>query len=391
MNSVNFTEIFIVNGIGIVLMVFLSLTRIEVQEENQFGEKLFDAMIRFTIAGCAAESVSFVIDGRIFWGCRVLSYLINSFCFIGTCSVGFLFCLYVNFRLFNSIRRVKKSAKILALPLALDVIMNLLNLTGCGIVFTISKENIYERGFLVSAVYAVLFFYFFYSLYLVNRAKRKGLYVKFFPVYYFVVPCIIGTVVQGISYGVTLGWTSVAIAVLFIYIQIQSLNTFVDSLSGLYNRRYMDYILSQFKNNPKTTIYGVMIDVNDFKRINDMYGHSRGDDAIRRIGRILSDSVPENGIAVRYAGDEFIILLRTEEEKIVESVMKRVEQNTERFNQSSLEPFPLSLAMGYSRFDTESDNIEGFLSAMDREMYVSKQHHYQQAGADRRKRRAEER
>lgn len=132
-----------------------------------------------------------------------------------------------------------------------------------------------------------------------------------------------------------------------------------------------------------------LFDANDFKQINDMYGHSRGDDAIRRIGRILSDSVPENGIAVRYAGDEFIILLRTEEEKMVESVMKRVEQNTERFNQSSLEPFPLFLAMGYSRFDTESGNIEGFLSAMDREMYVSKQHHYQQAGADRRKRRAE--
>lgn len=376
-NTVNFMEIVIVNGIGILLMVLLRLSRIENIEKRFFGDIVFDVMIWLTIAGCLVEIGTFVIDGKMFFGSRALSYLLNSFCFIGTCTVGFLWCLFVDFRIFNNINRIRKKAKILCIPLMVDIVMNVINLNGCGIVFSISKDNIYQRGSFVISTYVILFIYFIYSLCLVDRSKKSDLRMRFFPVNYFVLPCVLGTIVQGMIYGVTLGWTMVAVAFLFVHIETQSLNSFVDSLSGLYNRSYMDCILSQIKRNAKGCVYGIMIDVNDFKQINDLYGHTKGDHAIRSVGKILSESVSDNGIAVRYAGDEFIVLIHTEDELFVKETMNYIQNKTEEFNQKNEEPYHLSFAMGYSRFDVKTGNVEQFLTEMDRQMYLSKQLYYQ--------------
>ena len=84
----------------------------------------------------------------------------------------------------------------------------------------------------------------------------------------------------------------------FIHIQLQNINTFVDETSGLFNRKYMNFYLEKaHKTNPRQ-LYGIMMDVNDFKKINDRYGHSMGDRAIREIGKILSASLSSGAYAV---------------------------------------------------------------------------------------------
>lgn len=381
----NFSEIFIVNGIGIFLMIFLLVTRIENTKERHLDDRIFDIMIWLTIAGCLAEALSFMIDGKSFAGNRALAYFLNSFCFVGTCSVGFLWCLYMDLRVFHDISKMRKQAKFLIVPLLINLAMNLINLNGCGIVFTISEDNVYTRGSLVSVAYIILFFYFIYSIFLVDFSKKKTLNIKFFHTFYFIIPCMLGTIIQGTFYGITLGWASVSIALLFVYIQKQSLNAFVDSLSGLYNRRYMDCILSKSRNDA-LPLYGIMMDVNGFKQINDTYGHSIGDQALRIIGKILLESMPDQGIAIRYAGDEFLLLLHTDDESVVKATMQLIREQADKFNATHSQPFTLSLAMGYSKFDSSTGNTEKFLSDLDEGMYAAKRLHYQQSEIDRRKR-----
>ena len=179
-------------------------------------------------------------------------------------------------------------------------------------------------------------------------------------------------------YGISVGWAAVAMAFLFVYIQLQSLNALTDPLSGLYNRRYLDNILEHLQRNPSRSIYGIMMDVNNFKKINDCFGHSEGDNVIRNIGKILSDSIPDCGIAIRYAGDEFIVLLSTESEEVVVDTIQKVQQNVERFNTLKKSGYQLSLSMGYERFDEETGDTEAFLLAIDKRMYEEKGKYYRE-------------
>jgi diguanylate cyclase (GGDEF)-like protein len=277
--------------------------------------------------------------------------------------------------------------KFLLIPLFLSVMMGLENLSGSGILFFITSDNTYKRGTMTILIYLFLFLYILYTIFLVEKSRRKGVNVRFFPVYHFVIPCLAGIFVQAMAYGITLGWTGVALGLMFVYVQEQSRNTYMDSLSGLYNRRYMEYVLKKVRLDDKAKLFGIMMDVNNFKQINDVFGHLKGDHAICSIGKILSKTVPSDGIAVRYAGDEFVVLLQTDSETKVNTFIRVLEENIDEFNSKKKEPYTLSLAMGYTQFDDSAGGINQFLSDMDAKMYAAKELHYRQKGADRRRKR----
>lgn len=122
----------------------------------------------------------------------------------------------------------------------------------------------------------------------------------------------------------------------------------MDETSGLFNRKYMNFYLEKaHKTNPRQ-LYGIMMDVNDFKKINDRYGHSMGDRAIREIGKILSASLPEDAVAIRMAGDEFIILLSRGNGKMLEDTRAAIEDGLRHFNQTTTAPFKLSFLWAWS-------------------------------------------
>lgn len=381
----NIQEILIVNSIGVILMAFLQYVRYKKNEKKKYGELIFDIMIWTAAVGCILETVTFLIDGRMFPGCILLSYVSNSLCFIGTSGVGFLWCLYTEIRIFRSLQRIKNKIKYLAMPFAVEIILVIVNSAGTGVLFSISEDNVYERGFLVAYSYVILFFYYICSICMVDRSKKTGLYVHQYPTLLFIIPCVAGTIVQGVVYGISAGWTSVAMAMLFVYIQLQSLDLLTDPLSGLYNRKHLEAtFLSIAKNSRIRKVYGIMLDVNGFKQINDTYGHNEGDNAIRHIGRILSKSVSDNGIVIRFAGDEFIVLMNTESEDEVRAVIDRIELNVESFNKSGRTPYSISFAIGYEGVDS-SQNIETFISCLDEQMYHAKKKYYAGIGVDRRR------
>ena len=148
--GINMAEVLIVNGIGICLMAAIQLIRIDMGDRGLLSNKIYDAMVKLTIIGCSAEIGTFLVDGVGFAGAAALSYLLNSICFLGTCSVGLLWCCYVEFKIYNSIERLKKRFRVLVIPFAIILVLIIANLFVHGIIFSISEENIYSRGTLVS-------------------------------------------------------------------------------------------------------------------------------------------------------------------------------------------------------------------------------------------------
>ena len=363
------------NGLTVLMMWFLLLCRRKNRESLQVGDKIYDGMAIVNLLGALSETIAFLVDGKQFIGSRQINYVSNSICFIGTVSIGLLWCLYVELRIYRNYKRIFKKARLVMFPWIVEVIMVLCNLFGTGIMFKISEGNIYQRAAGALVGYISLIIYFAYSIYLVHQSKKQGINLNFFPVIYFVGPCFAGVLIQFFFYGITSSWVLVAVALIFVQMQSYAENLYMDELSGLYNRRYLNAVLTERKITIGKSLHGIMMDVNDFKYINDNFGHSMGDKAICTLGNILLRSIPDGGMAIRYAGDEFIVLLSGVDTGSVLATMDEINHNLSQFNESKIEPFTLSVSMGYAEFGA-GDDTEAFLMHMDEKMYEEKRKYH---------------
>ena len=160
----------------------------------------------------------------------------------------------------------------------------------------------------------------------------------------------------------------------FVQLQLYADNVYRDELSGLYNRRFLNKVLAKQESEARGDMYGIMMDINDFKHINDAFGHCTGDVAICSMGEALLKSTPDKGIAIRYAGDEFMVLLPDATEETTRAVMRTIHENLDRFNAEKTAAFNLSVAMGFAKYEPK-DTAEDFMRKMDADMYDDKNRH----------------
>lgn len=369
---INIPEILVANGTGAFLVLFLLLYRIRISQTNQFDEKAYNFMLIVAFIATINETLSFIIDARPGFIFHILQYISNTISSSASSIIGYCWCLFVEYHIHRNFKRIKKKSRILAIPLIIAMILLIINLCGTDIIFDISKQNKYTRGPINFLLYIIVFIYYIESIYTVQKARSDSILVEFFPIYFFIIPCMIGTMIQGFFFGISTIWLCVAIAFIIVYIEIQISISFIDDLSGLYNRKYMNHYLNKLQNAKNKHVYGFLLDLNDFKVINDTYGHLSGDRAIIHIGKILQNTIGNGCVAIRMGGDEFVIFanFKTNEEAL--ALKKRIEQNVRQFNIHSKEPFHLSFSIGIAKYN---GNIDTFLSAMDDSMYEAKNMH----------------
>lgn len=370
---INIPEILVANGTGAFLVLFLLLYRIRIAQTNQFDEKAYNFMLIVTFIATINETLSFIIDARPGFIFHILQYISNTISSASSGIIGYCWCLFVEYHIHRNFERIKKKSRILAIPLIIATILIIINLLGTGIIFDISKENVYTRGPMNFILYIFVFVYYIESIYTVHKAKYDSILVEFFPIYYFIIPCMIGTMIQGFFFGVSTIWLCVAIAFIIVYNEIQISISFIDDLSGLYNRKYMNHYLNKLQNDKTKHVYGFMMDINDFKAINDTYGHLKGDYALIQFGIILQHSIDKDSVAIRMGGDEFVIFAKLKSDEEALALKKQIKYNVRQFNIKSKEPFHLSFSIGIAKFNGK--NTDAFLSAMDDSMYEAKNMH----------------
>ena len=370
---INIPEILVANGTGAFLVLFLLLYRIHIAQTNQFDEKAYNFMLIVTFIATINETLSFIIDAHPGFIFHILQYISNTISSASSGIIGYCWCLFVEYHIHRNFERIKKKSRILAIPLIIATILIIINLLGTGIIFDISKENVYTRGPMNFILYIFVFVYYIESIYTVHKDKYDSILVEFFPIYYFIIPCMIGTKIQGFFFGVSTIWLCVAIAFIIVYIEIQISISFIDDLSGLYNRKYMNHYLNKLQNDKPKHVYGFLMDINDFKAINDTYGHLKGDYALIQFGKILQHSIDKDSVAIRMGGDEFVIFAKLKSDEEALALKKQIKYNVRQFNLKSKEPFHLSFSIGIAKYNGK--NIDAFLSAMDDSMYEAKNMH----------------
>ena len=186
-------------------------------------------------------------------------------------------------------------------------------------------------------------------------------------------PIFLGCFLQVIFYGISLIWVSMAVGLTSIYMSLQNEFSYLDKLTGLYNRAYLDYYLDMASKDTSKRLGGIMIDVDYFKKINDTYGHSAGDEALVDVARIINFAKADKAIATRFAGDEFILLLRDTNDKAMQRIIDNIREEVKLFNETEGREYKLSLSLGYAIYNPEKESLDDFLKQMDDNMYEEKE------------------
>ena len=369
----NLPSICTTNAIGIAVAVILLISSRVTRWRQGFLDRIFFWMLVLVILGCSNEAVSYLLDGRTFPGAVFLNWISNTALYFANTSFALLWCFFVDYKLYRSRKRLRTVYRPMILLSGAALIMILANLFA-PILFTIDEQNVYARQPL-----SVLFFLYPLGYVLVSvvtavryRIRRTG--VRFFPILSFTVPFLAGCLIQLLFYGTSLAWCSTSIGLAAVYMSMQNELMYQDALTNLYNRYYLNAVLAAPRWNDGRDHAGIMMDVDAFKAINDNYGHGTGDDALRDTARVLRESKPEDAILIRFAGDEFILLLRTDSEEEIEAVIAGLRRGFAEFNRRGNRPYTLSMSMGWAIFRAGRMSADDFLDAIDRAMYEDKRH-----------------
>ena len=365
----NLQTITVTNAIGVTMMIVLQTSSYLIRQRRLPSDRVFTAMILITSAGCATETISFMADGRTFPGAHTISVITCTLLYALNVTLSYMWCIYVDLRLYKQESRLKKYYTRLAIPTIILLIALIPNIK-FGYLFSFDSNNTYIRQPLSYLYYISVFMYIGFSVCVRYKYYKNSAKAKFFPIWLFVAPLVIGTTSQLVFYGTSLAWISAAVGLLGIHMGLQNELAYIDPLTKLYNRNYLDHVLSDAMRK-KTQIGGIMVDLDFFKGINDMYGHSVGDKALVNTANILRDAIPAQSIAIRYAGDEFIVISKADNEFELINIERSIRNHLIKFNDSGVTEYQLSFSMGMSLLQ-KNDSADSFINEMDDRMYSEK-------------------
>lgn len=145
----------------------------------------------------------------------------------------------------------------------------------------------------------------------------------------------------------------------------------VDALTGLYNRWSMAKFLSDaFQTEHPFCL--VMCDIDDFKKINDTYGHECGDEVLKHIAQIIQDFIPEGSYVCRWGGEEILLLLNdyTSEDSaaLAEKIRCSIAENSTSFEDLTI---PHTMTMGVAHHH-KNQTVESTIAKADMKLYIGK-------------------
>ena len=146
-----------------------------------------------------------------------------------------------------------------------------------------------------------------------------------------------------------------------------------DALTGTYNRRYLNEFFTDYLKilkREKNDFSLLIADLDDFKKINDTYGHEGGDKVLIEFSKIVRDTIRKSDFIVRLGGDEFIILLPNTNSNSAKILGNKIINNIKEYNKLSKINF--SVSIGISSYEENDLDINDIISRADKLLYEAK-------------------
>lgn len=145
-----------------------------------------------------------------------------------------------------------------------------------------------------------------------------------------------------------------------------------DELTDLYLRDIFDITIIKAIENSKRNNFSIcltMIDIDDFKKVNDTYGHQKGDLVLKNIGEVLNSSIREMDMVARYGGEELCILMPHTK---IEDALKISQRIREKIEDLDFDNFKVTVSMGISQTNDEINSAQSLVQTADLSLYKAK-------------------
>lgn len=157
-----------------------------------------------------------------------------------------------------------------------------------------------------------------------------------------------------------------------------------DEMTGVYNYRYFERWLAQEGQSlmrARQPVTFLFVDFDRLKMVNDGFGHLAGDIALKTSARILRENTRNSDIIIRYAGDEFLVILpRTDRRQaipVADRIKAAIEETVILYDG---QPLPFGLSLGLASFPEDAENLRDLIKSADRAMYTVKGRHDSREG-----------
>ena len=374
MGELNRVAIYSSDILGIGVLVISSVCAKALMRHNSRRDvRVLRVIFFLNLCACFFDMLATFVNGRPGSAFRWINILTNTYLYFINASVVVLWVSFMRYHLFGTSKETEKYLMIYRAFNLLLIVVATVNIF-VPFIFSIDENNNYARlrGTYVYIGFTMICLVISILDYIRYRIRMKKGMIRFFPIAAFLGPVIVGVTLQAFFYGTSFIWPCLAIAVSGGIISLQNEYTYIDNLTGMLNRSFLfDYRVYM-------KCHGIMmLDINGFKQINDTYGHAEGDAALVVVGRLLRSAVADYGIAIRYAGDEFLCFSYDGDLTKMQQALIEGREKVRKYNVTGKKPYELQLAYGMMVYDPKKDDIDEVIRQVDAKMYDCKQKFYE--------------
>jgi diguanylate cyclase (GGDEF)-like protein len=364
---------FSINSIlsSLILLVMILVDYLRRYDTDTFQRRLYLSIIVPLIIAIISDGLDVFFQG---WPGKTVYYLLyaaNTLYFMFQITAYYLITLFVDYVINKNQDRTKKIFYAVAVILVINAVILGFNFPR-GYYFYISPENRYVYGDQYSLRLAISYAPALVLMIELFKNRRKIKKTQAYMLMFFALLTGSGAALDLILGAGRLIWPCLSAAMLYMYFFIVRTDSKIDSLTGIDNRySFNEFIKSLSGANEKQAYSFVMIDLDEFKKINDTFGHLEGDNALRDTATIIKGCVRHTDFAARYGGDEFVLAARADSN--IEVLLRRILDAIQAQNDKNVRPYKIKLSYGYDVFTpNRGQSIEEFLAHVDRLMYKQK-------------------
>lgn len=319
---------------------------------NKQQRNLFMLITVVNLILIVTTSVDFIISTSTYdhlWGLRRFTSFIN-----------FAFGPIIPLLLLTIFKQ-KKNSFLLYIPIIINILVCFMSIF-FEIVYFITSENKYSRGPLFFLPLATTVLYLCLMLIKPDDFHRQGRKTERYFMVVFILLTLVGAFLEIVVrlFCVTYGISAIS---LIAFYTLKNIHYFmVDPLTGAYNRQMYQQTLS--KADHSYSCIAAYLDINNFKDINDTYGHDEGDKALILFANVLHRHLEGTGCLYRIGGDEFAVLSHKADIVALESALQRA--------QAELLKNRLSFAYGLAEYNDTDGDLQDVLHLADAAMYENK-------------------